>query len=124
MATYTDLNLSLKKHPSTHDVLKKVDVEAVKGSLKNLLFGQPFDVPFNPHYGSSFKRLLFELISPTTIATTRREILLKIDEYEPRCVVEGLEISSTDNEVNVELSFYVTGNKQIQHINFVLERIR
>ena len=122
--TYRDVNLNFKKHPGTHDVLKKADVESVKSSIKNILLGNPFDVPFNPHYGSAFRALLFELITPTTVAHIRRNVLLKLNEFEPRCVVNDLKILSKENSVDVELLFFVSGNTQLQTLTFFLERVR
>lgn len=124
MPIYTDLNLSFKKHPGTKDVLKKTDVEAVKTALKNLLLGNPFDTPFDPHYGAGFRGLLFELLSPSVTAATKRNVYLKIAEYEPRCVVENLLMAEGENSLDVELLFYVIGNEEQQQLNFVLERVR
>jgi len=124
MPTYTDINLSFKKHPGSGDVLKKTDVQAVKAALKNILLGGPFDSPFDPHYGAAFRGLLFELLSPSITATMKRNVFLKIAEYEPRCVVESLEIAEGEHSLDVELLFYVVGSAEQQQLNFVLERVR
>ena len=124
MAIYTDLNLSLKMHPGTHDVLSRTDVDAVKASLKDVIFGGPFEVPFDPFYGSSLRRMLFELASPSLSATVRRNLILKISEYESRCNIENIQVYSIDISLTVELTYYVTGNTVLQSISLILERAR
>ena len=124
MAIYTDLNLSLKMHPGTHDVLSRTDVDAVKASLKDVIFGGAFETPFDPFYGSSLRRMLFELASPSLSATVRRNLILKISEYESRCNIENIQVYSIDNSLTVELTFYVTGNTVLQSISLILERAR
>ncbi len=123
-AIYSDLNLTFKKHPGTGDVLKKLNVEAVKASLRNVILGNAFDVPFDPNFGGAIRGLLFELITAGTIASVKRNIILKVSEYEPRVTIQDISITEGQNSVNIEILFYVIGNPTIQNINLVLERVR
>jgi hypothetical protein len=124
MAYFTDLNLSFKKHPGSNDVLLKTDVDAVKTSIKNVLLNGAFDVPFDPFFGANIKRMLFELASPSLSATVKRNVLLKLSEYEPRCVIQDIQVIALDNSLTVELTFYVSGNAVLQSLNLILERSR
>lgn len=125
MSQYRDLDLTIISHPDTGDCLKKTDVNAVKASLKNIIFGAPYDVPFNPSYGANIKKMLFELASPALFAVTKRKLMLAISEFEPRVVVEDLYVSdnSDQNAMDIGILFYVQGNPQKQTLNYTLTRV-
>lgn len=124
-ATYKDLNLTFEPHPGTKDCIKLNDVDAVKASLKNIIFSGPFDSPFNPSYGASFRRILFELSSPSLFALAKRQLIIMITEYEPRCVIEDIYLND-NNEYTLDLGilFHVVGNPLAQTLNYTLERTR
>ena len=123
-AVYSDLNLSFKKHPGTHDVLRRIDVEAVKTSLKTLVMGSPFDSPFDPHYGGGIRAMLFENMTPGSIIVAQRRLQLKIEEYEPRVVLENLEFKQNENYLDIEIQYYVVGIATLQKLTLTLERAR
>ena len=123
-SVYQDVNLSYKKHPGSKDILKKTDVEAVKASIRNILLGNPFDVPFDPHFGGALRSLLFELQSPALGTTVTRNIMLKLHEYDERVIVEDINVKAYENSVEVELKFYVTGILELQQQSFFMERTR
>lgn len=125
MSTFSDVNLTLQPHPGTKDVLKKLDVEAVKSSMKNILFSGPYDSPFNANYGANLRSLLFENMSPGMVALAKRRIMLSLAEFEPRVVVDDIYVGgSDDSELKIGILFNVIGNQQQQTLNLVLERIR
>jgi len=125
MSIYSDLSLTLGKHPGTYDVLKNTDVSAVKESIKNILLSGPFDSPFDPNFGGSLRRLLFEQATPSIISVTKRQMIISISTYEPRAIIEDLYIGENlDNGVNVGILFTVIGNPEQQKLNFILERVR
>lgn len=124
MSTYSDLNLAFRKHPNSNDVLKKTDVEAVKASLRNILLNNPFDIPFDPDFGGALRSYLFELQSPSLSAAVKRNIKLKVEEYDSRVVIEDIVVTSKDNELIIEILFYVVGISGIQQLKFTLERTR
>lgn len=125
MSTFRDLDLTLAAHPGTKDIMKKVDVDAVKASMKNVLLSGPFDSPFDPNYGANIRGLLMESLSPSTAAVAKRRIILALNEYEPRAVIEDFYIAENgDNGLDLGLLFHVEGNPQQQTLNFAIERIR
>jgi phage baseplate assembly protein W len=113
MATFTDIDLSFRKHPVSKDIIKKTDVDAVKQSLRNLFMTNPM------------RDLLFEPLSPPLIGIIQRKIGEQLLEYEPRCVVDSIDVSEdSDNGLSISLAFHVSGNIAQQSFNFVLERTR
>lgn len=127
MPVYTDLNLTLKSHPGTGDVLKKIDVEAVKNSMRNLMFAGPWDSPFDPNYGINIKAVLFEPLTPDLIALINKKIIMAISEYEPRCIIEDTYVGEdpdNPNYLNIGILFHVQGNNKQETLNFSLTRVR
>ena len=81
---FTDLNLMFTKHPATADVTKKIDEEAVKSSIRNLISTKNYERPFHPEIGCQIYSLLFENFNPITVQVMKRTIFQVIEKYEPR----------------------------------------
>jgi len=125
MATYTDLSLSLQAHPFTKDILKISDVDAVKQSMKNILFSGPYSSPFNTVQGADIRSVLFEQLTPANIVTIKRKISLSLEDLEPRAAIEDIYIGeSGNNGINIGILFHVVGNPNQQTLNFTFERVR
>lgn len=123
--TYIDVDLSFKAHPISGDLLKKTDVSAVKQALRNIFMTNKYECPFQPDFGLGIAGMLFENYSPVTIAILERRILEQITQYDYRIVADDVKISSTDNnELDIEFSFHVIGDADIQTVNYILERTR
>lgn len=121
---FVDIDLSFKRHPGTHDVLKKYDIEAVKTALRNIFLYDKYEKPFDPTFGVNARSLLFESLSPALTAMVQKQVQNQIAYYEPRCVIDNLKISDDNNDLNIELYFHVTGYPSTQTVNIVVERVR
>ena len=126
MATYTDIDLSFKKHPGTKDILRLYDIEAVKAALRNILLYSKYEKPFDPNFGVTIKGLLFENHSAATNAIILRQLNDQIVQYEPRVVIDDLKIKNKpdEHEMVVELYFHVIGNPTTYTLNIAIERVR
>jgi len=58
---FKDINLSFKRHPVTNDVLTIRDEDAIKRSVKNIIFTILGEKPFEPDFGSVINQSLFDL---------------------------------------------------------------
>ena len=123
---FGDLDLNMIPHPITNDVIVKVNENAVKRAIRNLLLLKKFEKPFHPEISSGIQDLLFENPSPVVYSVLKRNIEEVIRKYEPR--VEGLSInflSNADtNELNVTVKFNVVNRPQTFETSIVLERTR
>ncbi|NDB58227.1 hypothetical protein EB001_07260, partial [bacterium] len=52
---YRDLDLDFFAHPTTKDVQKKTGTEAIKRSVRNLIFTNFYDRPFQSYIGSDVR---------------------------------------------------------------------
>jgi phage baseplate assembly protein W len=123
---YKDIDLSFSPHPQTGDVAKKLDVNAVKQSLKTLLFTQFSERLFQPKIGSPLYTLLFEPMDPITIEGMKQAIELLIQNYEPRIILERVDVVPLYDENSYDLSifFTVTGIPLPISFSTILQRLR
>ena len=123
---YSDLNLSFKSHPITGDVTRKTDVEAVIGSIKNIVSTNAYERPFKPNFGVNIRSMLFEL-DTTLFGKTRvaKQIADTIEILEPRVTNVNITINEVDrNELNMTIYFRVINSVNVEEFSYVLTRTR
>jgi phage baseplate assembly protein W len=123
---YSDLDLDFIAHPTTGDVVKKIGVDAIKRSVRNLILTNFYDRPFRPYIGSNAQKLLFELATPITANLLKDAILEVIRNYEPRIRVIQLNVQFDydNNGYNVSLQFEILNRSEPAIISIFLERLR
>lgn len=126
MATYSDLNLSLARHPITNDITPLTDADAVKRSVQMLVRTAFFDRPFEPGLGTRIGALLFEPMDAVIERLLVDEIKNVIDTYEPRAKVIEITVTATPdaNALEVGLTFEVRNLSQPVTLNLTLNRLR
>ena len=124
--TFSDLNLTFGIHPSTGDVLKRTDEDAVKTSIKNLILTKNFERPFHPEIGCQVYNLMFENFTPITSEIARRTIESVITAYEPRARLIDIRIEQTDdaNEMAITVEFTMINSDRPLTITTFLNRAR
>jgi len=123
---YSDLNLNFTKNPSTKDVARLTDVEAVKRSVRNLILTNRFERPFHPEIGSSIRDLLFETITPLNAILLQDRVEEVIDNFEPRANINQVIVQDEidRNRYKVTVSFYVFNTPEPVTITEFLQRLR
>lgn len=123
---WSDLNLLFSAHPSTADVTKKIDDEAIKASLKNLISTKNYERPFHPEIGCQIYSLLFEPFSPVTVQVMKRTIADTVEKFEPR--VSLLDIAIQDrpdnNDLTVTITFKTINTEQPVTLTTTISRAR
>lgn len=127
---FKDLNLNFTKHPLRKDISVLKDIEAIKRSVRNLIylnvFGK-FEKPFHPEIGTGIRNTLFEMNDMLTKTVIEDKIKYTIDNYEPRIDLVSVEVDTDylENELKVNLEFYIN-NVPTDLIEFetILKRVR
>lgn len=124
--TFKDLSITFKPHPVTEDVLVKKDAAAIRQSVSNLLYTRKTERPFDYNIGTNLYNLLFEPLNSITAGLIATEIRTVITQYEPRIVIDNIEVSAnfSDNGFDVLLSYIIVGRDDDSiDLNLFLERL-
>lgn len=124
--TYSDIGLLFKKHPVTQDIVAKYDVDAVKQALQILFLTNQFEKKFDPNFGIGIYGMMFENMTSLTKVTLMKKIQNQLSYYEPRVVVDDIQIRDNPdyNEIAVDFYFHVIGQSVTETLTLKFERIR
>ena len=123
---YKDFDMAFTKNSLSGDINKKLDVNAVKQSIRTLLLSQPHERPFHPELGSTLWHSLFELMRPGMEIGLERQIEQQIANYEPRVRLTQVNARPDydNNSYNVQIRFFVIGINEPQELTVSLTRLR
>ena len=108
---FKDINLSFKRHPVTNDVVTIRDEDAIKRSVKNIIFTILGEKPFVPLFGSVINQSLFDLNTNLNEIRISDEIKQSLLNYEPR--IDNTEVTVSvypdSNELNCIIQYDIVG---------------
>ena len=108
---FKDINLSFKRHPVTNDVVTIRDEDAIKRSVKNIIFTILGEKPFEPRFGSVVNEALFDLTTKYDEILIQDEIKSSVLKFEPR--IANLVVTTTvypdSNELNCTVQYDIVG---------------
>ena len=109
--TFKDINLSFKRHPVTNDVVVIRDEDAIKRSVRNIIFTILGEKPFEPNFGSVINESLFDLNTNLSEIRVSDEIKASLNNHEPRInnVNVTVQVSPDTNEMNATVQYDITG---------------
>ena len=109
--TFKDINLSFKRHPVTNDVLTVSNEDAIKRSVKNIIFTILGEKPFVPQFGSVINQSLFDLNTNLNEIRISDEIKQSLLNYEPRIdnIVVAASVYPDSNELNCTVQYDIVG---------------
>lgn len=81
--TNSDFMTDFVIHPIKGDLALLRDVAAISNRVKNLVFTNPYERPFQPALGAGIPRTLFDNMTPDTQALLEARIRDCINNYEP-----------------------------------------
>ena len=90
---YSDLDLKFNQHPVYKDIVPLTDVDAVKQSVRNILFTNKGERLFQPSIGSGVFDLLFEHADPLTFQAVRDNIKDILTTLEPPTTTSNLALA-------------------------------
>ena len=108
---FKDINLSFKRHPVTNDVVTIRDEDAIKRSVRNIIFTILGEKPFEPNFGSVINESLFDLNTSLNEIRVSDEIRSSLLIYDPR--ISNVDVTVTvapdTNEMNCTIQYDITG---------------
>ena len=108
---FKDINLSFKRHPVTNDVLTVSNEDAIKRSVKNIIFTILGEKPFEPEFGSVINDSLFEFNTSLNEMKVSDEIKQSLLNFEPRIDNTRITVSiyPDSNELNCTVQYDIVG---------------
>ena len=121
---FTDIDVNMKNHPETGDVVLKYDLNAIKRAVKNLVLTNLYERPFKPSLGVNLRGMLFELNNAPNRIVLEDQIKEMLNKFEPRANFTHIMSSGGVNALNITVMFTVGNSPEPQSLDLVLERIR
>lgn len=124
---YVDIDQSFEPHPNSGDVTRKIDLNAVKQSVRNILLTNKGEKLFDPNFGCNLRGYLFENYTLGLAATIRAAIRYNLSNYEPRISLDNIEVSddSDNNALMVTVEYTIASPARSQDtVSIVLQRLR
>ena len=108
---FKDINLSFKRHPGTNDVVTIRNEDAIKRSVKNIIFTVLGEKPFVPLFGSVINESLFDLNTNLSEIRITDEIKSSLLNYEPRIdnIEVTVQVAPDRNEMNCTVQYDIVG---------------
>ena len=108
---FKDINLSFKRHPVTNDVVAIRDEDAIKRSVRNIVFTILGEKPFSPTFGSVINESLFDLNTNLSEIRITDEIKSSLLNYEPRIdnIEVTVQVAPDRNELNCTVQYDIVG---------------
>ena len=108
---FKDINLSFKRHPVTNDVVTIRNEDAIKRSVKNIIFTILGEKPFIPLFGSVINESLFDLNTNLSEIRITDEIKSSLLNYEPRIdnIEVTVQVAPDRNEMNCTVQYDISG---------------
>ena len=108
---FRDINLSFKRHPVTNDLVTIRDEDAIKRSVKNIIFTILGEKPFEPNFGSVINDALFDLDTNLNEIRIQDEITSSLNRFEPRIdnIIVTVSVVPDTNEMNCTVQYDIVG---------------
>ena len=108
---FKDINLSFKRHPVTNDLVTIKNEDAIKRSVKNIIFTILGEKPYILDFGSSVNNSLFDLNTSITEIRVSDEIKQSLLNFEPR--IRNIDVTVSvypdSGEMNATIQYDITG---------------
>jgi phage baseplate assembly protein W len=124
---FKDISLSFEPHPVTKDLQILKNENAIRRSVRNIVETIPTERFFNSLLGSDVRDSLFEFVDFGTASVIQSQILVAIENFEPRVdnVVVEVNPQPDQNSFNVTVIFDIIGQEfPTQEYSFLLEAAR
>lgn len=121
---YSDFNISFLSHPLTGDLGILYDEDSINQSLKNIVFTNKHERPYDDYdISSNIQNYLFELNNSAFLNKEVRDSLYTtIQNYEPRINIIDIIVDSTNkHSIKVDLYYKIRKTDKISKFDFTLK---
>lgn len=122
---YSDFRMDFAAHPVSKKLMTNKNEDAIKAAIKKIVLTDPYEVPWNPNFGSGVRQYLFDPVSKMTELNIQTSVLNTLKNYEPRAQYNVLvSVAPDNNSYNLTIIFETVNSKQPITVKILLNRIR
>ena len=123
---YKDFDMSFNVNATTGDLMKKLDDNAVKQSIKNLLMTERYERPFQPEVGSGLYTMLFEPMDLLVAQSMKKQIHNMVTNFEPRVEIKEIQVNPIYDQkfYGITIRYKILGVNEPQELQTKLTRLR
>jgi phage baseplate assembly protein W len=124
--TFSDIDFNFIPNPVTGDLVLRLDDDAVKNSVKNLILTSFYERPFHSEVGAPIKSMLFEPATPMLGSMIKQAIINTINNYEPRVNLSDVIVNSSpdDYSVYITIEYTILNSTEPLTLDLTLQRSR
>jgi phage baseplate assembly protein W len=123
---YSDFLPDLNPHPQTGDIVRYVNENAVKRSIRNLVRTNAGERLFAPTVGGNIDKFLFEPLDNITASSIKDQITQVISNHEPRCKLMSVDViprTEIDGYI-INVNYMIINSQTVQQTSITLYRVR
>lgn len=121
-----DISFNFDAHPVSGNLITVKGADAIKQSLKNLMFLNIFEKPFSSEPYIGLKNYLFENLGSSDLTIIRENIIDIITRLEERVVLNDVIVSFVNQTLKIQIDYRIIGDNNIinDNLSFNLGRTR
>ena len=125
---YSDIDLAFTRvgPKSPYSIALKRDKNAIAQAVRNLILTTPGEKPFLPDFGGGVVDLLFDTLTPETVAAINSSIRYSLEVYEPRVIFDEVifdESKLDSNNLFLEIRYFLRNDPAtVQSVTIEIER--
>ena len=124
---FKDISAIFEVNPLNDDLIVLKNANAIARSIRNLIFTNRGDKPFNPFLGSRVNEMLFDPMDQISSVSVRSEIERTINSFEPRVDLDKVTVTANhdENQYDIVIKYQIIGiDLDTQQLSFALELTR
>ena len=124
---FKDISAIFEVNPLNDDLIVLKNANAIARSIRNLIFTNRGDKPFNPFLGSRVSEMLFDPMDQISSVSVRSEIERTINSFEPRVNLDKVTVTPNydENQYDIVIKYQIIGiDLDTQQLSFALELTR
>ena len=124
---FKDISAIFEVNPLNDDLIVLKNSNAIARSIRNLIFTNRGDKPFNPFLGSRVNEMLFDPMDQISSVSLRSEIERTINSFEPRVNLDKVTVTPNfdENQYDIVIKYQIIGiDVDTQQLSFALELTR
>lgn len=125
---YSDFTTNLDVHPDTGDLFLITNENAIKRSLKNLVYTNVYERLYVPTFGGNIIKSLFENATTDSLYAIQQQLDNAITNFEPRVTLTSINLTTSDVAgavgVNITITYTINKIPGVQSLNIFVDRVR